>query len=162
MRKHTKRKIWDLINPIPHAAYQASKLTKAEWVTQMVPVQTALDQLLQGNWNRMDCWQPMFECINRIESLTKLNRVDASEFINKVLKTYVIALDRQDKTGAKAFKAEEIATMREVVQVYGGLLSECTHRQFQNACRHTNANTKRILSERSGKHTAHCYVESTV
>lgn len=162
MRKRTKRKVWDLINPLPWATYQASKLTKAEWVHQMVPVQTALDQLLQGNWDRMDCWQPMFECINRIESLTKLNHVDASEFIDNVQKVYCTALDRQDKTGAKAFRADEIAVMRDVVQVYGDLLSECTHKQFKDACEHTNANTKRIVSQRAGKHTAHCYVESAL
>jgi hypothetical protein len=147
MRKHTKRKVWDLINPLPWATYQVSKLTKAEMNEQRIPVQIALDQLLQGNWSRLDCWQPMFECLNRIESLTKLNRVDASEFIDQAQKVYCSALEREEKTGAKAFKAEEIATLREVVQVYGDLLGECTHKQFHDACKHTNANTQRIVSQ---------------
>jgi hypothetical protein len=162
MRKQTKRKVWGLINPIQHAAYQASKLTQAEWVAQMVPVQTAVEQLLQGNWDKGECWQPMFECLNRIESLTKLNRVDALEFIGAAQNVYITALDRHEKTGAKAFKADEITTLREVVQVYGDLLGECTHRQFSDACTHTAANVSRIVNQRAGRHVAGCYIESTV
>lgn len=159
MRKRTKRKVWDLINPITHAAYQASKLTIAELNTQRQPVIVALEQLIQGNWDKKESWQPMFECLNRIESLTKLNNVDAKDFIERAQSVFVDALSRQEKTGAKAFKADELATMREVVTVYSDLLQECSHRQLQEASRHTNANMDRIVKQKSGRQVAGCIVE---
>ena len=59
------------------------------------------------------------------------------------------ALDRNRLTGARAFKADEMSTLRAVVSTYGDLLREATHRQFQEACDHTNANIKRILAKKS-------------
>jgi hypothetical protein len=151
MRKRTVRRVYDLINPIPHAMYQASTLTQEEWNRQITPVQVAVDQLTRGEWNR-DNWQPLIECLNRIESLLKLNNVDASEFIDEAQQAMVNALDRQQETGAKAFRATELATIREIVKVYGDLLKEASHAQFSRACQHTNANVTRILSNKAKMH----------
>ncbi len=159
MRKRTKRKEWALINPITHATYQASKLTIAELNAQRQPVIVALEQLMQGNWDKNESWQPMFECLNRIESLTKLNNVDAKDYISKAQGVFVAALSRHEKTGARAFKADELATMREIVTVYSDLLQECSHRQLQEAAKHTNANVDRILKQKSGRQVAGCIVE---
>ena len=147
-RKRTVRRVYDLIDPIAHGAYQASKLTQSEWVTQIVPVQAAIDALSRGEWSR-DTWSPLFECLNRIESLTKLNHVKAQDWIDNAQQAMVTALDRHTATGAKAFKADELALIREIVSVYGDLLKEASHRQFAEACRHTNANVTRILSNKS-------------
>lgn len=159
MRKRTVRKVYDLINPITHAMYQASRLTTAEWNKQMVPVIAAVDLLTKGQW-KPDNWQPLFECLNRIESLTKLNNVDASEFINDAQKAMVDALDRKQTIGATAFKASELEVVREVVNVYGDLLKEATHLQFSKACAHTNANVARILRNKKKMHqSAGCVFE---
>lgn len=152
-RKRTVRRVYDLINPITHAQYQASRLTTAEWNDQLVPVQAAVDQLSRGEWSN-DNWQPLFECLNRIESLVKLNRVNADEWIGQAQGAMVQALDRRTLTGAAAFKASELSMIREVVTVYGDLLKEATHAQFAAACRHTNANISRILSNKSKMHSA--------
>ncbi len=65
MRKKCNRKVWLKVNPIEHAKYQASLLTQAEWNDQMTPVIAALDRLSRGDWHKVECWQPMFECLNR-------------------------------------------------------------------------------------------------
>lgn len=148
MRKHTKRRVWAKINPIEHAKYQASLLTVAEWNEQMTPVITALDRLSRGDWDKSECWQPMFECLNRIESMITLNRVDAMPFIKQAQSAMVHALERQKQKGATSFKSEELATLREVVNVYGDLLKEVTHAQFQRATAHTTANVTRILANK--------------
>ena len=147
-RKRTVRRVYDLIDPIAHGAYQASKLTKAEWNAQIIPVQAAIDALSRGEWCR-DTWSPLFECLNRIESLTKLNHVKAQDWIDNAQTAMVTALDRHTSTGVKAFKSDELAMIREIVTVYGDLLSEASHRQFAEACRHTNANVARILSNKN-------------
>ena len=150
-RKRTVRRVYALIDPFTHAAYQCSKLTTSEWNTQLIPVQVAVDQLSRGIWTA-DTWQPLFECMNRIESLTKLNRVKADDWIDQAQEAMVQAMDRKQQTGATAFKAAELAMVREIVSVYGDLLKECTHAQFAAACRHTNANVSRILSNKAKMH----------
>lgn len=150
-RKRTVRRVYALIDPLTHAAYQCSKLTTSEWNTQIIPVQVAVDQLSRGIWTA-DTWQPLFECMNRIESLTKLNRVKAQNWIDQAQEAMVQAMDRKQQTGATAFKAAELAMVREIVSVYGDLLEECTHAQFAAACRHTNANVSRILSNKAKMH----------
>lgn len=152
-RKRTVRRVYALVDPIAHAAYQASLLSPAEWDTQMKPVIVAVDQLIKGIWTN-DTWQPLFECLNRIESLTKLNRVKAGEWIEQAQTAMVDALDRRQATGAQAFRANELASIREVVNVYGDLLKEASHRQFAEACRHTNANVSRILRNKAKMHQA--------
>lgn len=148
MRKHTKRKVWLKVNPIEHAKYQASRLTVEEWNDQMTPVITALDRLSRGDWDKLECWQPMFECLNRIESMITLHRVDAIDFVKQAQSAMVEALNRQKHKGTQSFRAEELATLREVVSVYGDLLKEVTHAQFQRATAHTNANVTRILKNK--------------
>lgn len=150
-RKRTNRRVYALIDPLTHAAYQCSKLTTSEWNTQLIPVQVAVDQLSRGIWTA-DTWQPLFECMNRIENLTKLNRVKADDWIDQAQEAMVQAMDRKQQTGATAFKAAELAMVREIVSVYGDLLKECTHAQFAAACRHTNANISRIPSNKAKMH----------
>lgn len=152
-RKRTVRRMYLLVNPITHAAYQASKLSLEEWNVQILPVQIAIDCLSRGQWNR-DTWQPLFECLNRIESLTKLNHVDAKEFIDRAQAAMVDPLDRLEQTGARAFRHNELSTIREILQVYGDLLKEASHRQFAEACRHTNANVDRLLRNKSQMHVS--------
>jgi signal transduction histidine kinase len=159
-RKRTVRRVYDLIDPIAHAAYQASRLTEAEWNRQVIPVQVAVDQLAQGNWTN-EHWQSIFECLNRIESMVKLNRIKAQEWIDDAQLAMVQALDRRELTGATAFKAHELATIREILSIYGDLLKEVSHLQFANACRHTTANMTRILSNKKQMHqTGSCVFET--
>lgn len=148
MRKKCNRRVWAKVNPIEHAQYQASLLTVPEWNEQMKPVLTAVDRLSRGDWDKHECWGPMFECLNRIESLDKLYRLDAMDFINEAQAAMVGALNRQRERGATAFNAAELATMRDVVKVYGDLLKEVTHAQLQRVTAHTTANVKRILSNK--------------
>jgi len=55
MRKATRRTVWlSVITPMEQAKWQASKLSPAEWNEQVIPVQVALDQLLIGNWNKLE------------------------------------------------------------------------------------------------------------
>lgn len=151
MKKRTKRTHWALVNPIEHAQFQASLLTTAEWNEQMAPVITATEQLAKGNWNPWEDWNPLFYALNRIESILHIKRVSDGGFINQAQQAFVTALDRQQKTGAKAFKADELATIREVAQVYGDLLREITHKDFKAACAHTDANVSRIVRQRGPK-----------
>jgi hypothetical protein len=160
-RKKTKRKVWPLIDPIEHAAYQASTLSVAEWNRQMTPIIAAVDLLRQGNWEHEN-WSPLFECLNRIESITKLQRVSDQGLIDDAQAAYTNALLRREKTGACALKAGELATLREVVEVYGSLLKEISHAQFQLACNHTNANMSRVLNQRNGKVIAGVLMENRV
>ena len=150
MRKRTQRKVWPLIDPITHAAYQASKLTVSEWNAQMLPVIKAVEALSKGQWER-DNWSPVFECLNRIESITKIMHIDDFGLIGEAQKAYTTALLRRESTGASAFKASELATLREVGDVYGNLLGEISHAQFLKCCNHTNANVSRILNKRDAK-----------
>lgn len=161
MRKRCVRKAWALVNPIEHAAYQASRLTVAEWNRQMAPVVTATEQLALGKWDPLRDWNPLFHALNRIESMLHIARMPDHGFIARAQDAFVSALDRQQRTGAKAFNADELSTIREVSQVYGDLLKEVTHRDFQAACAHTQANVDRITKQR-GKGitvTNHCVIE---
>ena len=148
MKKRTIRKVWDYVNPLTHAMYQASKLTIKEWNAQIIPVQVAVDRLSTGDWNDYECWQPVFECLNRVESLVKLHKVDDVGFIVDAQTAIVHALERKEKTGVQAFKAQELSMLRELVATYGSLLKEVSHGQFAKACAHTNANVDRILKNK--------------
>lgn len=160
-RKVTHRTHWAKINPIEHAMYQASKLSIEERNVQMVPVIAALGQLETGNWDPHEAWNPIFSCLNRIESISKLNHLDAQEFIDRAQAAFVTALDRHKKTGACAFKADELATIREIVDLYGQLLGEISRKAFAQACNHTSANVARLLSQKNGpaKRVAGCVIE---
>lgn len=151
MKKQCKRKVWARLNPIEHAMFQASKLTTAEWNEQMAPVITATEQLAQGNWDPLEDWNPMFFALNRIESMLHIKRADDHGFIAEAQAAFVSALDRQQATGVKAFKAHELAMIREVANVYGDLLGEISHRDFKAAYAHTDANVQRILRQRGPK-----------
>ena len=86
----------------------------------------------------------------------KLNEAGNNEALKTYLisefhedtKVYIKTLERQKRMGTQSFKAEELATLREVVSVYGDLLKEVTHAQFQRATAHTNANVTRILKNK--------------
>jgi len=151
MRKRTNRKVWICapgVTPLEHAQYQASILTAAEWVEQVKPVQVAIESLCQGHWDAHKDWNPLFMALNRIESMLTLKRAADNGLIGEAQSVFVAALDRQKATGATAFKAAEMAIIREVGAVYGDLLREITHRDFQAACKHTDANVQRIVRQR--------------
>ena len=161
MRKYTKRTAWVPVNPIAHAMFQAGKLSAEEWNKQIIPLQVALDQLLTGNWDKVGVWDCFFYALNRIESLTKLNHVPDGGFIERAQGVFMDALDREDRTGAKAFKHDELAVMRELLQTYGDLLKEVSRRQFAEACRHTDANVNRIIRAKKGvTNINHCILET--
>ena len=147
-RKATKRKHWALLNTAEHAKFQASTLTTAEWNEQMTPVITAIEQLMQGNWHPLEVWNKLFFALNRIESIVKLKRIADHGLIADAQAAFVSALDRHKTTGACALKANELATIREVAQVYGDLLREISHRDFRAICDHTEANVQRIIRQK--------------
>ena len=151
MKKRCKRTHWAKVNPVEHAMYQASKLTTAEWNRQMTPVIVAMEQLTQGHWDPIQDWNPIFFALNRIESMLHIKHVKDHGFITHAQTAITSALDRQKQTGARAFKSDELATIREIVQTYGNLLQEITHRDFEAACAHTDANVTRILTQREPK-----------
>lgn len=151
MKKQCKRKHWALINPIEHAQFQASLLTTAEWNEQMTPVIVAVEELSRGNWDPLEVWNKIFFALNRIESMVHIKHVADHGFINQAQQAFVTALDRQQATGARAFKADELATIRELVRIYGDLLKEISHRDFKAACAHTDANVQRIIRQRGPK-----------
>lgn len=49
----------------------------------------------------------------------------------------------------QAFKHDELAVMREIVQVYGDLLKEITHRDFKESVRISEANIDRIVRRKA-------------
>ena len=147
-RKRTVRRVYTLIDPISHAAYQASRLTVPEWNKQMTPVLAAVHALSTGDWSPQDNWQPMFEALMRIESMLKLKHMPDHGFIAQAQETYTICLARMDRTGATAFKADELAIIREVAQVYGDLLKEVSHGEFAKACDHAFANVDRVMKSK--------------
>ena len=161
MRKHTNRTIHVLVpgrSPLEIAAYNASKLTAEEWNEQIVPVQVAIDGLCKGEWSNNN-WQALFDVLNRIESMLKLAKKPDHGFLDDSKAVFVTALDRREATGATAFKADEMATVKDIGQVYGDLLKEITHKGFQLACAHTNANVLRIIKTRkSVKEIAGCLI----
>lgn len=158
MRKHTKRKVWALVDPINHAKYQASLLTEKEVAIQMVPVLKSIDLLSRGHWEREN-WSPIFECLNRIESITKLQHVSDNGLIDDAQKAYTDALMRREATGAQSFTSSELKTIREVASVYESLLCELSHKQFNDACVHTNANLSRVLKQRNAKEVCGVIIE---
>ena len=54
-------------------------------------------------------------------------------------------------TGATAFRANELLTLRDMVKLYGDLLKEVTHKQFADACANTDANMTRIRNDKKIK-----------
>lgn len=163
MRKHTNRTIHVLVpgrSPLEIAAYNASKLTPEEWNEQNLPLVQAIDGLCRGEWSN-DNWQMLFDAINRIESMLKLAKRPDHGFLDLCKGAFVTALDRREATGATAFKADEMATVKDIGQVYGDLLKEVTHKQFRLACAHTKANVLRIIKTRKNvKEIAGCLIST--
>ncbi len=149
MRKATRRTVWVPVNPITHAVWQASKLTTEEWNQQMIPVQLALDALLTGDWTKQTNWNVFFTMLCRIEAMLNLKHADDYGLIQQSRDVFVAALDREANTGAKAFKHTELAVMREIVQVYGGLLTEITHRDWKESVRISEANIDRVVRRKA-------------
>ena len=145
MRKSKPRKQWALVNPITHATFQASRLTVGEWNTQLTPVIAALEAIQRGEWAVRANWTPLFYCLNRIESILTLKKVDDQGLIDECQAVFVDALERKEETGATALKAKELETLRWMVTVYGDLLREISHGDFSRACNHTDANMQRIV-----------------
>ena len=159
MRKRTVRRVWAKINPITHAMYQASKLSSADLDKQMTPVLLAIHHLSIGNWKPELYWQPIFEALNRIESMLKLARMPDHGLIARAQEVYVVCLQRYASTGVCAFRADELATVREVGDVYRDLLQEITHADFQAACAHTDANISRVIRDKRGVSIAGCRID---
>jgi hypothetical protein len=135
-----------------HAKHMASKLTVEEIANQMGAVQSVINSLIDGDWDKHQCWSPLFECLARVESLGKLNRIkDYKEFIKSAETAIVSALNRNKATGATSFTAHEMKMVREVGACYWTLLNECTHRQFIDACDRTNAIKKDYANRMTAK-----------
>lgn len=149
MRKSTKRQHWALINPIEHAAHQASTLSTAEWNAQLTPVIAALEQVQRGEWDARENWNPLFYCLNRIESMLHIKKASDHGLIADCQRAFVDALDRRNATGATSLKAGELAALKEMVSVYGDLLKEISRGDFQRACNHTDANVNRIAHSKN-------------
>jgi hypothetical protein len=159
MRKRTVRRVWALINPITHAMYQSSKLSSADLDKQITPVLLAIHHLTIGDWAPQLYWQPIFEALNRIESMLKLAHMPDHGLIARAQEVYVICLARYESTGACAFRADELATVREVGDVYRDLLQEITHADFQAACAHADANVSRVIRDKRGISVAGCRID---
>ena len=162
MRKNTRRTVWQMapgMTPMELARYQSAKLTPAEWNEQIIPVHAAIESLCRGDWEPRN-WQPLFDALNRIESMVWIKHAPDHGLIHDGQQTFETALDRQVRTGSTAFRASEIAIIREIGRVYGELLLEVTHRDFQAACEHTRANIARIIHARTGVvKKNHCLIE---
>lgn len=156
MKKRTRRTHWALLNPLEHAQFQASKLSTAEWNEQLAPVITATEQLMQGNWHPHEVWNKLFYALNRIESMLKIKHRPDHGLINSAQEVFISALDREKTTGARALKAQELAVIREVGQVYGNLLQEISRGDFKRACSHTDANVARIIRQRGPNTLTKC------
>lgn len=150
-RKKCVRRVWRTdVDVLELAKLQASLLTPEQWCIQVMPVQAAMDELARGNWDNHECWQPMFECLNRIEAMLKLNKRPDHGFVQEVQTVFVVAMKRKT-TGVTAFRANELLTMRDMVKLYGDLLKEVTHKQFADACANTDANMIRIRNDKNLK-----------
>jgi hypothetical protein len=162
MRKHTNRTMWAIVpgrSPFEIAQYNAAKLTAEEWNEQIVPLQVAIDSLCRGDWSNQQ-WQMLFDAVNRIESMLKLAKRPDHGFLDQCKAVFVSALDRRKSKTGTAFKADEMAIIKDVGLVYGDLLKEVTHKQFQQACAHTNANVTRIIKSHKGvKEVSGCLIE---
>ena len=91
--------------------------------------------------------------------MLKLKRMPDYGMIDRCQQAFITALDRREKTGACAFKADELAAVREVAEVYGDLLKEITHSEFAAACAHTNANISRVLREKKCIEIGGCRID---
>lgn len=146
MRKATKRKVRPICtNTLELASYAASKLTIPERNAQMIPMQCAIDDLARGDWSDEFTWKNLTECLNRIEALLKLNKVQDQGFIKTAQATYRAIWDRKKATGVTTLRSEELAIVREVVPIYAQLISECTHGQLLRAEENVRANVAQIL-----------------
>lgn len=154
-RKKCKRKVWSMgkgVTPMSHAAHMASKLRLEEINEQHKAVQIVINSLIAGDWDKYNCWSPLFECLARIESLGKLNRIkDYKDFIKSAETAIVQALNRNKATGATSFNAHEMLMIREIGAAYWTLLNECTHRQFIDACDRTDAIKKDYANRMTSK-----------
>ena len=151
MRKRTVRRIYSTaINPLILAQIQCSKLSMAQWNAQLTPVLSAVHALSTGDWSPQENWQPMFEAPMRIESMLKLKHMPDHGFIGRAQGVYTTCLARMDRTGSKSFHSDELATIREVSEVYGDLLKEVTNADYRRACDHAYANVDRVMRDRRG------------
>jgi hypothetical protein len=72
--------------------------------------------------------------------MLKLKHADDFGLIQQSRDVFVAALDREANTGAKAFRHDELAVMREIVQVY---------RDFKESVRISEANIDRIVRRKA-------------
>lgn len=149
MRKKCNRKVWlSHLTPLEHAKLKAGKLSDKEWNVQMKPVLSAIERISRGDWDKEECWSPIFQCLNRIESAVKLHRIDGKQFINNAVLALQEIMRRWENKGVQALKADELLTLREVVAAYGDLLKEMSRGQFESVCNHATSNLTRILTQK--------------
>lgn len=147
MKKRCVRRVWDTGVTAAQVITQNEKtLSPAQWNQQIIPVQAAVNGLLDGDWRGMSNWGPVIECINRIESLLKLARMPDNGFVDEIRVVCVESMERFGSSGAKSFRHGELKLIRELVSVYGDLLKEVKTKQFNLAIAHEHANRARILA----------------
>lgn len=146
MRKKCIRHVWDTgVTAAQVIAKNEAPLSAAQWNAQVIPVQTAVDGLLAGDWDGFTHWGPVIKCRGVIRSLLKLAKRQDFGFIDQLDVMCAVSTERYRDTGSTALRYDERAILQDMVMVFGNLLKEATAKQLHLATQHDCADRARVL-----------------
>lgn len=144
------------VNPLAHivAMQGAALLTRDDVIRCSLNVHSAVEAISQGRGTK-ELWQDIFMAINIMEEMVRMKKAEDNGALDEMQNTVVAILDRQQQTGTKALRSDELATLRDVAATYADLLAGMTHAELFTAHERTRARIRRVLAGGSDARIIH-------
>lgn len=125
-RKHTRRTVHPLINPIELAVHRASKLSAQQRQELLQPAHAALERLGRGQGS-VGVWQQAADVLNIAEALCELRIANnLASTIADAQAAIAALMDRVRAGRGWTLRGPELTALREGVWLYGVQLEHCS------------------------------------
>lgn len=96
-------------------------------------------------------WGYVFDCVNLLEAFSAIGVIKegGQDYVAGLQSVVVDAMTRQRDMGSNVLRPAEVSALREMVSVYGHVLSVCTHREFFEAMERVERKVAQALSKGS-------------
>lgn len=136
------------VNPLAYmsAIIGTCKLTVDDRIRWQAQIDDALTAVARGQADEADWWV-VFDACNIVEELVRMRvAADPDGLVQEAQDVCVQILDRQQRTGMRAVRAEELATLRALTMAWAELMDGITHAEKFSAEAAVAERTRRVLS----------------
>jgi len=142
VKKRTKRKIWQLVDPIKHAISGAAITPQAERDKLLLRELAALDDFTKGG-AKMEQWNDLASVVNLCETIAREHiGAEALPFCQAAQDELIKTADRYKQTGRFGLSGPGITALREVIEYHDAQRASITRSEYERLIRLCTAHVR--------------------